>query len=104
VLAVKTAFATASQDTGFVSKEMIMKAVQLFAMSALVLGGVALIGCDKKNDTTTTTTTTSTPAVPTTETATDKVKDAATEAGNKIESGAKKVENAADNALNNLKK
>jgi hypothetical protein len=110
VFAAKTAFATAAQATVSL-KETIMKAVQLFTMSALMLGGVALIGCDKKGETTTTTTTTSTPTVPTTESAktaaenaTDKAKDAAKEAGDKIESGAKKAENAADNALNNLKK
>ena len=74
-------------------------------IAALVLGGLAIVGCDDKDKTTVTTPdgTSTTVTTPNTSTMTDKAKDAANNAGNAISNGADKVKDAASNAADKTK-
>jgi hypothetical protein len=102
VLAGKKAFSAGAPHDS--RRRRIMKTVQLFAIGALMLGGVAFSGCDKKPETTPATSTSAVPTTAAAESAMDKTKDAAKTAGDKIEAGAKKAEGAASDALKDLKK
>ena len=73
-------------------------------LAALVLGGLALVGCDDKDKATVTTPSgTTTVTTPSADSMSDKAKDAANNAGTAISNGADKVKDAASDAADKAK-